>query len=214
MAHDQYVDKDDLKTYIGISGSGQDDNIDNAINAACRLIDRVCGRYFFQDENVNAKTFTPISNIFLEVPDISTTTGLIVKLDENDDGTFEKTLTLNTDFTLMPSNPKFIASAGDIDYYEPYKEIRILNTRSSERFDPDIINNVQVTAKFGFSRVPDAIKQATLIQSLRLFKRKDTPFNVFGNDETGTIELFNKMDPDAKELLKGYRRQNLVGQVL
>ena len=214
MAHDQYVDKDNLKTYIGISGSGQDTNIDNAINAASRQIDKVCGRYFYQDETVNAKTFTPVSNIYLEVPDISTTTGLIVKVDENDDGTHERTLTLNTDFILKPTNPKLIADAGGTSYYEPYGEIRILNTRSSERFDPSIINNVQVTAKFGFSRVPDAIKQAALIQSLRLFKRKDAPFNVFGNDETGTIELFNKMDPDAKELLKGYRRQNLVGQIL
>ncbi len=214
MAHDQYVDKDDLKTYIGISGSGQDNNIDNAINAASRQIDKVCGRYFYQDSTANAKTFTPVSNIYLEIPDISTTTGLIVKTDTTDDGSFDKTLTINTDFILRPTNPKLIADAGGTSYYEPYDEIRILNTRSSERFDPSIINNVQVTAKFGFSRVPDAIKQATLIQALRLFKRKDTQFNVFGNDETGTIELFNKMDPDAKELLKGYRRQNLVGNVL
>jgi len=36
----QYIDKDDLKGYIGLSGTAQDNNIDNAINAACRLIDQ------------------------------------------------------------------------------------------------------------------------------------------------------------------------------
>ena len=31
MAHTQYVDKNDVKTWLGISGTGQDANIDIAI---------------------------------------------------------------------------------------------------------------------------------------------------------------------------------------
>jgi len=212
MATAGYVSTADVKSYIGLSGSGQDTNISNAIIAASRQIDRICRRRFWQDSTVQVKTFTPISNIFLEVPDISTTTGLIVKLDTTDDGSYDKTLTINTDFIVMPTNPKLLGtSAGQ---HEPFTQIRILNTRSSERFDPSILNNVQITAKYGFAIVPEAIEQATRIQALRLFKRKDTPFNVFGNDETGTIELFNKFDPDAMALLKDYRRQDLVGQIL
>ncbi len=212
MAHAGYVSTADLKTYIGITGSGQDTNISNAIQSASRQIDRICQRKFWQDSTVQVKTFTPISNIFLDVPDISTTTGLIVKLDTNDDGTHEKTITINTDFILRPANPRELGTGSG--EHEPFTEIRILNTRSSERFDPDIINNVQVTAKYGFAIIPEDIKQATLIQGLRLFKRKDTPFNVFGNEQTGTIELFSKFDPDALALLKNFRRNNLAGQVI
>ncbi|QDP46750.1 MAG: hypothetical protein Tp156SUR915002_40 [Prokaryotic dsDNA virus sp.] len=211
MSHAGYVSTADLKNYIGLTGSGQDTNISNAIQSASRQIDRICGRRFFQDATANAKTFTPKSNLFLETPDISTTTGLIVKLDTTDNGSYDKTLTIDTDFIVMPTNPRVLGSgAGE---HEPYTEIRILNTRSSERFDPDIINNVQITAKFGFAIIPEDIKQATLIQGLRLFKRKDTPFNVFGNETTGTIELFNKFDPDAMSLLKNFRRLNLVGEL-
>lgn len=212
MATAGYISAADLKSYIGLTGSGQDTNISNSITAASRQIDRICNRRFWQDSSVQVKTFTPVSNIFLEVPDISTTTGLIVKLDTTDDGSYDKTLTINTDFIVMPTNPTLLGTGSG--EHEPYNEIRILNTRSSERFDPSIINNVQVTAKYGFAVVPEAVEQATRIQALRLFKRKDTPFNVFGNDETGTIELFNKFDPDALALLKDYRRQNLVGQIL
>jgi hypothetical protein len=68
---------------------------------------------------------------------------------------------------------------------------------------------VQVTAKFGYSFIPEPIKQATLIQGLRLFKRKDAPFNILGNEQTGQIELFNKFDPDARELIKGYIKNKL-----
>ena len=209
MAHTQYVDKDDLKAYMGITGSGQDNNIGNAIDGACRQIDKITGRRFYQDESVAVRTYTPVNAFILDVDDISTATGLIVKLDDNDDGTHETTLTINTDFILNPTNPDLIKQTGGTSYYAPYQQIRILDSRSSERFDPTIINNVQVTAKFGYSFVPEAIKQATLIQALRLFKRKDAPFNILGNEQTGQIELFNKFDPDARELIKGYIKNKL-----
>jgi hypothetical protein len=205
----QYADKTELKAYIGLSGSGQDDNIDNALDGASRQIDKITGRRFYQDSSVQVKTYTPNNVFILDVDDISTTTGLIVKLDDNDDGTFETTLTINTDFIVEPVNPDIIKITGGTTYLAPYTQLRILNTRSSERFDPSIVNNVQVTAKFGYSFIPEPIKQATLIQGLRLFKRKDAPFNILGNEQTGQIELFNKFDPDARELIKGYIKNKL-----
>lgn len=208
MAHTQYVDKADLKTYIGLSGTGQDTNIDNAINGASRQIDAICGRYFYQDDSVNAKYYTPTNDYFLFTDDISTTTGLIVQLDTTDDGTYDKTLTLDTDFALKPFNPKQ-HKISNTTYYWPYTELEILATRSSERFDKLIQKNIKIQAKFGWSAIPEAISQATLIQATRLWKRKDTPFNVFGNEQTGQQELFSKMDPDAKELIKGYIKRKL-----
>jgi len=205
----QYADKTELKAYIGLSGSGQDDNIDNALDGASRQIDKITGRRFYQDSSAQVKTYTPNNVFILDVDDISTTTGLIVKLDDNDDGTFETTLTINTDFIVEPVNPDIIKITGGTTYLAPYTQLRILNTRSSERFDPSIVNNVQVTAKFGYSFIPEPIKQATLIQGLRLFKRKDAPFNILGNEQTGQIELFNKFDPDARELIKGYIKNKL-----
>ena len=200
----QYVTKAELKTYLGLSGTAQDTNLDNAINGASRQIDKICDRRFWQDSTVQIKKYTPTNNFWLIVDDISTTTGLIVKLDTTDDGTFDTTLTLNTDYILEPVNPKehVISST---TYYYPHNMIKILSTRSSERFDTLIQNNVQITAKFGWSAVPEAIKQATLIQATRLFKRKDAPFNVMGNEQTGVIELFSKFDADAKELIKPYK---------
>ena len=214
MAHTQYVDKDDLKAYIGLTGTAQDNNIDTAIDSACRLIDSICGRKFSQDESVVVKTFTPKSSIYLDTPDISTTTGLIVKLDDNDDGTFETTLTLNTDYIVEPTNPRVIKIASGTTYYEPFNKRTILDTRSSERFDPTIKNNIQITAKWGYSTVPEDIKTATLIQALRYFKRKDTPFNTYGDINTGVSELFSRLDPDVQTILKGHKKITLSGTIL
>jgi hypothetical protein len=205
MAHDQYVDKDDLKGMIGLTGSGQDNNIDNAINASSRLIDQITGRHFYKSESVQVKHFTPNNEYILDVPDIANTTGLIVQLDTTDDGSHDKTITLDTDFYLKALNVTDMEG----DYNIPYQSLVILDRRSSERFDPDIVKQVKITAIWGWENIPDAIKQATLLQASRLWKRKDSPFSTYGSSETGEMELFQKMDPDAKTLVRPYIKHRL-----
>jgi hypothetical protein len=205
MAHDQYVDKDDLKGMIGLTGSGQDNNIDNAINASSRLIDQITGRHFYKSESVQVKHFTPNNEYILDVPDIANTTGLIVQLDTTDDGSHDKTITLDTDFYLKALNVTDMEG----DYNIPYQSLVILDRRSSERFDPDIVKQVKITAIWGWENIPDAIKQATLLQASRLWKRKDSPFSTYGSSETGEMELFQKMDPDAKTLIRPYIKHRL-----
>tara|TARA_Y100000004_G_scaffold100064_1_gene112196 strand:- start:1597 stop:2172 length:576 start_codon:yes stop_codon:yes gene_type:complete len=190
---------------IGLSGTSQDTNLDNAINASSRLIDQITGRIFFKSESVQVKFFTPKNEYVLDVPDIATTTGLIVQLDTTDDGSHNKTITLDTDFYLKPLDVVDLDGDNDI----PYQTLVILDRRSSERFDPDIVKNVKITATWGFNAVPDAIKQACLLQSSRLWKRKDSPFSTYGSGDTGERELFQKMDPDAKTLVKPYIRHRL-----
>ena len=205
MAHDQYVDKDDLKGMIGLTGSGQDNNIDNAINASSRLIDQITGRHFYKSESVQVKHFTPNNEYILDVPDIANTTGLIVQLDTTDDGSHDKTITLDTDFYLKALNVTDMEG----DYNIPYQKLVILDRRSAERFDPDIVKQVKITAIWGWDNIPDAIKQATLLQASRLWKRKDSPFSTYGSSETGEMELFQKLDPDAKTLVRPYIKHRL-----
>lgn len=201
-----YITLAELKTYLGLSGSGQDDNLENAIEGASREIDAICGRYFYQTSS-EVKYFTPISRTYLEIPDLSSTSGLEVKIDTTDNGTHDTTLTIDTDFYLKPLD----AGEKEVEGVErqPYTHIFILDSRSSERFDPDIVKSVKVTGLWGFSGKPNAIKQATFIQSARLFKRKDAPFSSYGGQNTGTVNLERNFDPDAMELIKGYRRNSL-----
>lgn len=198
-----YCALSEIKTYIGLSGSGQDTNLESAVESASREIDQYCGRIFYETTS-QVRTYTPTNRYELEVDDISTVTGLVVKLDTTDDGSYDTTLTINTDFIVSPVNRSNV-----LDQNQPITMLKILDKRSSERFDVDIINNVQVTAKYGFSSVPSAIKQATFLQATRLFKRKDSPFSTYGNPQTGTAELFNRFDPDALKLIKGYTKYRL-----
>ncbi len=195
----------ELKTYLGLSGSGQDDNLESAVDSASREIDAICGRFFFQTSS-DTKYFTPINPLYLDVPDISSPSGLAVLIDTSDDGTHDTTLTIDTDFYTKP-----LDAGNEVAglQYQPITQITILDTRSSERFDSTIVKQVKITAQWGWSAVPHAVKQATLLQATRLFKRKDSPFSTYGNPETGTGELFNKFDPDAMKLIKGYIKRTL-----
>ena len=100
-----YCTQNELKTFVGIptSDTADDTLIDDAVNAASRQIDAFCGRYFYQDTSASARKFFTNDLYRLRVDDISTTTGLVVKYDDDDDGTYEKTVS-SSDYQVLPIN--------------------------------------------------------------------------------------------------------------
>lgn len=168
-----------LKTQKGINDSIDDSILELALGAGSRQIDGVTGWRFWQDGTAVARTFFPTCRDELFVCDddadgagISTTTGLIVKLDTDDDGTFETTLTINTDFLLRPTN-----AAARVPVW-PYTTVELtgLNywfSRSTYRRP-----TIQITAKWGWPAIPDDITQACLLQAQMLASGKDAAFGV------------------------------------
>lgn len=61
---------------------------------------------------------------------------------------------------------------------------------------------VRITAKWGWPRVPAVVSEAALIQTNRLYKRKDSPEGVLGSSEwDGGIRL-SRLDPDVAKMLE------------
>ena len=55
---------------------------------------------------------------------------------------------------------------------------------------------------------PQAIKQATVIQTIRTWKRRESGFvNAIVNTDMGSIQVFKGLDPDVAEVVKKYKRQ-------
>ena len=199
-----YVSNAELKAICQISGSSDDIIIDLAINAASRLIDAYCGWRFWQDSTVVARVFEahdPLELYLFDDPSgdgISTTTGLIVKLDEDGDGVFERTLTINTDFILEPRN-----AAARYPVW-PYTEICMTDTY----FFPKLVNDrpgVQVTAKWGWPAVPDDVKAACVLVARDLYKEmKSAPFGVADFNAEGPLRI--GQNRTARTLLDRYRK--------
>jgi hypothetical protein len=193
-----YAALDDLQRELNISDSYSDIKLEAALSAASRQIDGYCGRFFYQDATVEVRTYHPDDYSMLEVDDISTTTGLIVKVDNDDDGTFETTLTIATNFILTPTNAEVSWPV------QPYTGIRIVDSGvSSFPIHTSGRPSVQITAKFGWPAVPDDVFKACLIQAAQLYKSSDAVFGGL-NFDTGIFRVRGPINPMAEALLERY----------
>lgn len=195
-----YATLSELKVYVGIpTGDVVDDAVLTlALDAATAQVDAYCDRTFTAESVVSTRDYQATETGLLDIEPISTTTGLIVQTDDNNDGTFETTWTLGTDYRLEPIN----AAAHSL----PWTRLVALGTRWFPR--PKYRPGVRVTAKYGWpgGTAPAPVKKATLILASKLFKRKDAPFGVAGTVEYGSELRILAGDQDAERLLKPYRR--------
>lgn len=197
MLTNAYCTVAELRTHINDTGSAVDLGLlERAVNAASRAIDRYCGRRFWQDATPQIKVYRPAGPCSVWTDDISTLTGLIIKTDTNLDGTFATTLA-TTDYQLEPLNANTEATAfawwivqaiGSL--YFPWYGSRA---------------TIQVTARFGWSAVPDQVVEACVLKAAALLKRKDSPEGVAGFNEFGAVRI-TRADPDVMALLSPYRK--------
>jgi hypothetical protein len=65
--------------------------------------------------------------------------------------------------------------------------------------------SVKVTGTWGWTAAPVAVKQATIIQASRIFKRLDSPLGVLSAPDLGYIRVGTRLDPDVQQLVEPYR---------
>lgn len=195
-----YATLAELRAYAGIpvADLADDATLQLALDAAEEQIDDYTRRTFGADATPTVRVYTAANPWHVDVAPITSVTGLVVKTDDNGDGVFETTWTLNTDFRLEPVNAAAEGTA--------WTRVAALGTRTFPRHAR--WPGVQVTARFGWvGTVPAAVKQATLLQASRLFMRKVSPFGVAGSPDLGSeIRLLAKLDPDVETLIRPYRR--------
>jgi len=193
-----------LRTHLGDTGSTQSTELlERAINAASRAIDKHCGRRFWIDSTVQVRTYRPSDGDLAWVDDIATTTGLVIKTDSAGDGTYATTWA-STDYELAPENADANGQAyawwriGAVDRY-------LFPTLG--RYRP-----LQVTAKFGWSAVPDEVEEACILRAASIFKRKESIDGVAGFGDLGVVRISLRRDPDVAALLDNFIRMR-VGAV-
>lgn len=198
-----YIDLDQLRRELNIRDVTHDLRLDIAANAASRQADRYTGQRFWQDATVKTREFYADDYRNVQIPEgISTTTGLVVKTDDDDDGSFGTTLTITTHFIVLPTN------AADETPVEPFRSIRVVDT-SGGSFPMSTSGRpgVQVTAKFGWPAIPDEVVKATLIQAVQLFKASDAVFGgVQMGVDGGVLRVRGAMNPMAAALLDPFVR--------
>jgi hypothetical protein len=197
----QLCDISDLKHTLGITDTVDDVQLELAIDAATSMIQQYCGRQFTYDTIATARVFVADSAEVCRTDDFGTTSGLIVQVDTGLNGTFEQVWS-TADYQLEPLNGKT-----DGEYW-PYNTIRAIEslwfTRDYGRAC------VQVTARWGWATIPNAVKQACLIQAITIFKSPDAPFGATPFADTGILRLRSALHPTAAALVQPYRLEPVM----
>jgi hypothetical protein len=198
-----YADLDQFKAQmrIPINDLTDDQRAEGSIAAASRQIDAHTGRRFWQDSEVKVREFIADNSRLCFVDDISTTTGLIVRVDDDDDGTFETTLTITTNYILAPLN------AADEVPVRPFSELILVDSNGAVSFPRHGSGRpgVQVTARFGWPAVPDDVVKACLVQAGLLFKADDASLGAIQFADAGVaLRMQNRLHPVAEALLEPY----------
>ena len=197
-----YATLTQIKNYLSISDNTDNDLLEDLIESASRSIDRIANRRFYADSSASARLYRAYSDVFVYVDDISTTTGLIVAVDENGNGTYSKTLTLDTDFIMDPLTASALG--------RPFTQLTMVSNTESWPIFPGLTQNglrpgVQVTAKWGWPSVPDDITVATLTLTADQYKRKDAPGGVLGLGDLGVIRM-SPVGRDVAQIVRAYKK--------
>lgn len=201
----RYCSVEELKSRLAIPDTGDDLELQFAVEAASRSIDEVCGRYFWR--GTDTRTYVPESISRQSLDDLVSVTTL--KVDRDGDGVFEETWTQGTDYQLEVAPGHFNPAAKGEQW--PYTGAVVI---TGGKLFPFVwlwshYDRVQVTGVFGWPAVPALVKQATLIAATDLFRRKDAPFGVAGFGEFGVVRI--QQNPVILQLLRRYINGARVG---
>ena len=186
-----------VKAAIGYTGTANDSITERVVTAVSRSIEQYCRRKFYGASGT--RYYTPTDYRKLDIDDVGTSGSITLKTDEDGDRTYETTWA-STDYDLWPYNQA------------PYMELHV-TPQGNNAWPVGVSKSVQLAAVFGYQSgtsadAPMDVREACLIQSVRIYHRKDNPYGVAGSMEMGQLIQIAKLDPDVELMLKPYRRMS------
>lgn len=193
-----YVTSAELKAYLRISDTDDDAQIALAITAASRAVDTHAGRQFGSVSPAEQRFYTSrwdrrICRWVVDVDDLMTTTNFAA-ITVDSEGVTVGTI---DDYVLEPRNAAAKGRAWTQVLVRPNSAYKPTGAR----------DEVAVTALWGWTAVPAAVKQATLLQASRIFARRQSPYGIAGSPDDGSeMRLLARVDPDVAVTLNPYKR--------
>jgi hypothetical protein len=182
----------DVKNALRITDNLDDSLLETAIESASRMVDGFTARTF-TNAGTAIRNFAATDGINLIIDDAIE----VIEVASTDEVGSTYTIWKPTDYQLEPLNDRVDG------LYSPYTGIRAVGDFTWPVVDQQAL--VRITAVYGFPAIPSAVKQATIIQASRLFKRLDSPLGVLGMGDMGAIRVSRFLDSDVEQLLMPYK---------
>jgi len=197
-----YVTATEVKDSLEITGETYADNdIDDAVEAASRVIDAYKGTRFFPTAEVRTYTAPVLGgwnysdlwmyDASLSIYDMCGLNSLTVDMDG--DGVYEQTWVRDTDFYLEPNDADLTS--------KPWNQISL--RRQGGKQWPQWQYAISLDGTFGWSTAPGQVTEAAGILANRYLKRvRETPYGMvmIGTDALAMARL-GKIDPDVAFML-------------
>jgi hypothetical protein len=187
-----YATLSEVKASLRITDAIDDALLETAIESASRMIDGFTARTF-SNAGTATRNFAATDALNLIIDDAIS----ISQVSSTDEVGDSYTVWGANDFQLEPLNSR---SDG---LYMPYTGIRAVGDYTWPVVDQQAL--CRITGVWGWASVPTAIRQATVIQSSRLFKRLDSPLGIAGFGDMGAIRVNRYLDSDVEQLAMPYR---------
>lgn len=187
-----YASLADVKAALRITDSVDDSLLEMAIESASRLIDGYAYRYFY-NAGTATRDFVAEDSYLTIIDDLIS----ISELKTTDEIGSDYVTWSASDYQLRPVNGKMDGLS------VPYTSILSTDDLLFNKLGEQAL--VRVTGVWGWAAVPIAIKQATVIQASRIYKRLDSPLGVAGFGDLGAIRVGRALDPDVEQLVMPYR---------
>lgn len=194
-----YAELAEAREYVTRHSSTVDDTfIGLDLTAASRAVDRATNRQFGLVAAPEQRFYTPCWDRrrvrwVINFDDLQTTTGFDPRLqdvDGNDLGAIDG-------YVLEPRNA---AALG-----RPWERMVVKPT--STYAPTGLVDQAAFTGRWGWTEVPDPVKQATLLQTSRFAARRNAPFGIAGSpDEGSEMRLLARLDPDVAVVVGAFRR--------
>jgi len=193
MIANGYATLAEVKSALRITDTIDDSLLEMAIESASRLLDAYCARSFY-NAGTAARYYAATNDYQTDIDDAVSISE--VATDFSADGTYD-TIWQASDYEVLPLN-------GRVDGLPvPYNGLRAIGDYTFPIYNGEGL--VKVTGVWGWSAIPIAIKQATIIQASRIFKRLDSPLGVLSSPDLGFIRVGSRLDPDVAQLVDPYR---------
>lgn len=193
-----------VKASLRITDTIDDSLIELAIESAARDIDAYCARAFY-NVGSGSRFYTATDEYFCPIDDAQSISQIATSATSN--GVYDVIWANPTvgnndgDYQIEPINAAYPVDG----IVSPITGVRALWNYLFPLAGGAAL--VKVTGVWGWGAVPTAIKQASVIQAARIFKRNDSPLGVAGFGDMGAMRV-SRVDPDVARMLEPYRRVN------
>lgn len=182
----------EVKAALRLTDNADDVLLENSIEAASRRIDGYCGTFFYQKvATVDLFTRFPY---YCGIPDLASS-AITLRTDDKGDGSFSTTWSAS-DYFFEPTDTAVTGV--------PYRRIVASGARTFPLLLQPSKPAVRLTGIFGWSAVPDDVREACVLLAMRGFARYNSALGIVGfADMAITVRA---VDPDVRDYLMPYRQ--------